>query len=102
MGAPPARTVRQIIQKAYQKISVYASGETISADDMNDGLLSFQDMVAEWAGDGMLIPSVQIELVVEESHPRRVLDNVERTSRPCVEVAVGLIPIVNLYVRCVD
>jgi hypothetical protein len=23
---------------------------------MNDGLLSFQDMIAEWAGDGMLIP----------------------------------------------
>jgi len=56
MAAPPKRTVRQIVQKAYQKISVYASGETISADDMNDGLLSFQDMIAEWSGDAMLIP----------------------------------------------
>lgn len=54
----PKRTVRQIIQKALQKISVYAVGETISADDMNDGLMSFQDMVAEWAGDGMLIPAL--------------------------------------------
>ena len=61
MAAPPTRTVRQLIQKAYQKISVYAAGETIDDDDMNDGLISFQDMLAEWSGDGLLIPVVTQE-----------------------------------------
>lgn len=64
MATPPTRTVRQLIQKAYQKISVYASGETVENDDMDDGLMSFQDMLAEWSGDGMLIP-----IVTQESFP---------------------------------
>lgn len=60
----PKRTVRQLIQKALQKLGIYASGETIPADDMNDGLVSFQDMIAEWAGDGMLIPAL-----IQDSFP---------------------------------
>lgn len=60
----PKRTVRQIITQAYKKIAVYASGETIGPDDMNDGLIAFQDMVAEWIGDEMLIPAI-----IQESFP---------------------------------
>ena len=56
--AIPVRTVRQIIQKALQKLGVYASGETIPAGDMNDGLVSFQDMIAEWSADGLLVTAV--------------------------------------------
>lgn len=69
MAAPPARTVRQLIEAAYRKIGVYASGEAVSADDMADGLFAFQDMLAEWSGDSLLISSIiqdEITLVVDQ------------------------------------
>jgi len=63
MAAPPVRTVRQIIESAYRKISVYAAGETISADDINAGLIGFQDLLAELAGEALLVPSLVPQII---------------------------------------
>ena len=61
--APPVRTVRQIIESAYRKIAVYAAGETISAEDMAAGLIGFQDLLAELAGDVLLIPALVPQII---------------------------------------
>lgn len=63
MAAPPIRTVRQIIEGAYRKLGLYASGETISVADMNDGLITFQDLLAEMMGQNLYIPSIVQEAV---------------------------------------
>lgn len=52
------RTVRKLIESSYRKLGVFATGETIDSDNMNDGLIAFQDMLAEWAADGMLVPAL--------------------------------------------
>lgn len=62
--AVATRTILQLIRSTYRKLGIYASGEAIGADDINDGLLSFQDMIAEWALEGLLVPSV-----IQESFP---------------------------------
>jgi len=63
MAAPPVRTVQQIIEGAYRKIGVYAAGETVSPEDMADGLIGFQDLLAELAGEGITVPSYMPEYI---------------------------------------
>lgn len=53
-----ARTVQEVIKTALRKIGEYDSGETVSDGDMQTGLDAFQDLISEWAADGVLIPSI--------------------------------------------
>jgi hypothetical protein len=72
MAAPPVRTVRQIIQSAYRKLSAGSDGDTLSAEDLAYGLTAFQDLLAEAGGGGgsMVLPSIlpeQIAMVIGQT-----------------------------------
>ncbi len=65
-----ARTVRELIHSALRIAGVWASGETVSASDETTALDALEDMIAEWSGDEITIPSVTIEaltLVVSQA-----------------------------------
>ena len=52
-----AYTVTQLITGAYKSSSVVASEfETVSADQFSDGLIYFNDIIAEKRVDNSLIP----------------------------------------------
>jgi len=70
MAAPPIRTVRDVIESAYRKTGDYEAGEAVSADDMENGLLVFQDLLSEWGGNEWLVsPLIQeaLTLVVDQA-----------------------------------
>ncbi len=46
-------TCRDIITRALRKARVYAAGEAISNDDMNDGLDELQSLYEQWGSNGM-------------------------------------------------
>lgn len=51
-------TVNQLIGRVLRKIGVYQSGEDISAEDFSDTLEELNSMLATWANDKLLGPSV--------------------------------------------
>lgn len=57
------RTARQLIEGALRKIGVIAVSETPTAEDINTGLLSLQDMLAQWAARGIIVPYVTTEAI---------------------------------------
>jgi len=55
------RTVQEAINRAYGKINISAVGEAIPAEDQAIAVDCFQDMIAEWAIDNLLIPFSTLE-----------------------------------------
>ncbi len=47
--------VQDLIKASYRKLAVYASGETPSADELNDGLSALQSMLRRWAAKKVLV-----------------------------------------------
>lgn len=48
-------TAQQIVESALRKLSVYASGETPTSDDLNVGLLALQSMLRFWSSKKLLV-----------------------------------------------
>jgi len=63
MAAPPVRTVLEIITASYRKFGVAEVGEALTAELAADGLMAFQDLLAELAGEGLIVPSYQSEYI---------------------------------------
>jgi len=55
------RTVQQAISRAFGKLNIFAVGEPIPPEDNAIALICFQDMIAEWASDNLLIPFNTLE-----------------------------------------
>jgi len=55
------RTVQQAINRAFGKLGIFAVGEPIPPEDNAIALICFQDMIAEWASDNLLIPFNTLE-----------------------------------------
>ena len=55
------RTVQQGIERAFAKINIFASGEAIPPEDNAIAKICFQDMMAEWSADQLLIPFHTLE-----------------------------------------
>lgn len=56
MGTSVSLTAREILTRARRKINALEGSETISAEEMADGLTELQIMLDEWSGNGLLIP----------------------------------------------
>jgi hypothetical protein len=54
-------TVRSLIEASLRQIGVIASGETPSANDLNDGLDALNAMAQSWANESLFIPNRVIE-----------------------------------------
>ncbi len=59
-----SRTVLEVITAAYRRNGVYEVGESLSAAEASDGLLAMQDMIAEWAAEGITVPVIVEDSVV--------------------------------------
>lgn len=87
-----ATTVSDIIRSAMRKIGVLASGEPLPADEGDDALVVFRQMVDSWANETLLIPVVGVvtfPLVLDQAeytigiYPDAVIpDNHIETARP--------------------
>lgn len=63
-------TIRKLIEASLRKIGVLAGGETLSADEAQDALLTLQLMLSGWSNEVLIIPVVGVvrhDLVVGES-----------------------------------
>lgn len=56
-----ARTISDVIYRALRILHVIRADETPQTADLNTGLSVLQDMMAAWATDGLIIPTVIIE-----------------------------------------
>lgn len=90
-----ATTVGDIIRSAMRKIGVLASGEPLPADEGDDALVVFRQMVDAWANETLLIPVVGVvtkELILNQAEytigiypepvPVPLPDNHIETARP--------------------
>ena len=87
-----ATTVSDIIRSAMRKIGVLASGEPLPADEGDDALVVFRQMVDSWANETLLIPVVGVvtfPLVLDQAeytigiYPDALIpDNHIETARP--------------------
>ena len=55
------RTVQQAINRAFAKINIFAAGEPIPPEDLSIALTCFQDMMAEWVNDQLMVPFTVLE-----------------------------------------
>lgn len=58
-----ARTVTQLIQTALRRLGVLAASETVDSNDTATGLIVLQDLVSEWSGENLVIPSEADETI---------------------------------------
>lgn len=54
-------TVRDLIASSLRLISIVGAGETMAAEDANDGLSSLNQMIASWSADGQVIYSRSVD-----------------------------------------
>lgn len=55
-------TAREVITGTLRKLRVYAAGETPTAEDMDDCLVSLNEMLASWRNDGIDLSHVTLAL----------------------------------------
>src|SRR5512147_587089 len=55
-----ARTSNDLIDAALRLLGVLGTTETAPAADTTLGLEALQDLLAEWSGDGLMVPSVTV------------------------------------------
>lgn len=55
------RTVQQAINRAFNKLGMYKTGESLPPEDNADAKICLQDMLAEWASNQLLIPFSTLE-----------------------------------------
>src|SRR5665213_91297 len=51
-------TARDVISLAYKEAGILAVGQTLLAEDVNDGLIYLRQMVAQWQRKRWLVPSL--------------------------------------------
>jgi hypothetical protein len=51
-------TVNELLTRSMQLVGAVATGETLTAAEANDGLLSLNDMLEHWSTEGLTIPQI--------------------------------------------
>ncbi len=110
-------TVRDIITGAVRLLGTLRKGETLSADDVQDGFVALNDMIASWGNDSLLINArawesfnigagssytLGVGQTINTTRPSSIQDafvrigNIDYTLTPLTDVEYERIPYKNL------